>query len=294
MPWGEEVTSLCIIRCTYHVLVIQLHHPLLARGHNLPTPPADAAESFAVCAAAATEIVHLLVAYDRTFSIRKAPYLIAYATYVSATIHVRIAARQLPTTDSSPCLRTCLDFLNQNRETNPGVDNAKASLRGLMSRMGVVCQEDQVSQGSRAGSSHQTLSRYPSTDNSANFPLMQLSSDQSHSRSSDGRITSNNAIAPDFDSDRILENFVNAQLSKSPTSTSLSSRMVPAHYHHPALPTNHEIQPVNAYDISLFDPAGMDFSQAGVGGGAQLGNYNGTFAYGGPMQYSGSMSTFGA
>ena len=70
----------------YHVLVIQLHHPLLARGHNFPTPLADGPESFALCAAAATEIVHLLVAYDRTFSIRKAPYLIAYATYVSATI----------------------------------------------------------------------------------------------------------------------------------------------------------------------------------------------------------------
>lgn len=57
----------------YHVLIIQLHYPLLAKAHNLPTPPADAPEPLALCATAAKEIVCLLVAYDRTFSIRKAP-----------------------------------------------------------------------------------------------------------------------------------------------------------------------------------------------------------------------------
>ena len=279
--------SICVIRCTYHVLVIQLHHPLLARGHSFPTPPADAPESLALCAAAATEIVHLLVAYDRTFSIRKAPYLIAYATYVSATIHVRIAARQLPTPDTNPYLRTCLDLLNQNRDTNPGVDNAKASLMGFMDRMGVVCQEDQVSLRIQSESS---LSRHSSTGNSANFPFMQLSSEQG----SDSRMKSNKAIIPDLNSDRIPPNFINEQLSRTPSSTSLSGRMVSAPYHHPALPTNHDRQPVDEYDISLFDPVGMDYSQAGVGGGKQHESYSGFGAYGGPMQYTGSMSTFGA
>ena len=287
MPLNEEVTSIRIIRCTYHVLVIQLHHPLLARGHNFPTPPAGAPESLALCAAAATEIVHLLVAYDGTFSIRKAPYLIAYATYVSATIHVRIAARQLPTTDTSPYLRTCLDLLNQNSDTNPGVDNAKASLMGFMDRMGVVCQEDQGSLGSQ---SEGTLSRYPSTGNSANFPSMPLSSEQV----SDSRMESNNAIFPDLNSDRIPPNFINEQLSRSSSSTSLSGRTVSAPYRQTALPTNHDIQPVDEYDISLYDPVGMDLSQAGVGGGAPHQSYSGFGAYGGPMQYTGSMSTYGA
>ena len=283
-----------MIRCTYHVLVIQLHHPLLARGHSFPTPPADAPDSFALCATAATEIVHLLVAYDRTFSIRKAPYLIAYATYVSATVHVRIAARQLPTPNVSPRLRTCLDLLDQNRGTNPGVDNAKASLAGLMNRLGVVCHEDQVSFGSRSGSSHQSSSQYPSTDNSLTFPLMQLSSEQSHSTSSDSKITSSNAINPDLDADKILQSFFNGQLSRSTTSTSPSSRMVSAQYHHPALPTDPEIQPVNVCDISLFDPVGMNHSQASVGGGGQYESYPGLVAYGDAMQYTGPMSTFGA
>ena len=276
-----------MIRCTYHVLVIQLHHPLLARGHNFPTPPADAPESLALCAAAATEIVHLLVAYDRTFSIRKAPYLIAYATYVSATIHVRIAARQLPTPDTNPYLRTCLDLLNQNRDTNPGVDNAKASLMGFMDRMGVVCQEDQVPLGRQSESN---LSRYPSTGSSANFPLMQMSSEQG----TEMRMKSNNAIIPDLNSDRIPPDFMNEQLSRSPSSTSLSGRMVSAQHNNTALPTNHDIQPVDEYDISLFDPIGMDYSQVGVGGGAQHENFSAFGAYGGPMQYTELMSTFGS
>lgn len=277
----------------YHVLVIQLHHPLLARGYNFPTPPADAPESLALCTAAANEIVSLLVAYDRAFTIRKAPYLIAYATYVSATIHVRIAARQLPTPANSPRLRTCLDLLNQNRETNPGIDNAKASLMGLMNRMGVVYQEDQVPIGTRPSSSHQSLSRYPSIDSAAKLPLTQSSSNQSHSASLDSRMSSTNPIHPDFDIDRILQSFADGQLSMSPSSTSLSNRMLPAQYNHLGLPINGDIQSANAYDNWLFDPIGIDYSQAGVGSGEPYANYTGIGARGGPVQYAESMSNYG-
>ena len=289
------ITSVGISRCMYHVLVIQLHHPLLARGHSFTTPPADAPESLATCAAAATEIVCLLRAYDRTFSVRKAPYLIAYATYVSATIHVRIAGFQLPTSDTNPCLRTCLDFLNQNRETNPGVDNAKASLIRLMNRMGVVYQEEQVSSGARPSRDHQSSSGYPSTESSADFALAQSSPERSRSTALDREMTSNNPFIPDSDMDGILQSFADGQLSTSPSSTSLSNRMVPTPYQHPALPPNHDFQWANAYDTSLFDPVGIDYSQAGVGGGGGEGyeNYTGLVDYGGPMQYTGSLGTFG-
>lgn len=73
MPGGDVITSVYFSRCMYHVLMIQLHYPLLARGHNLPMAPADGPEPFALCATAAKEIVYLLAAYNRTFSIRKAP-----------------------------------------------------------------------------------------------------------------------------------------------------------------------------------------------------------------------------
>ena len=278
----------------YHVLVIQLHHPLLARGYNVSAPHADAPESLALCTAAAEEIVSLLVAYDRTFSIRKAPYLIAYATYVSATIHVRIAARQLPPPATSPGLRTCLDFLDRNRETNPGIDNAKASLMGLMHRMGVVHQEDQASFSTRPSSSQQSLSRYTSIDSTANFPLTQSSSEQSHSATLDSRLASNSSISPDLDIDRILQSFADGQLSTSPSSTSLSNRMTPAQYAAPTQPLNREFQSADTYDTSLFDPVfSIDYNQAGVGGGEAYENYTGLGAYGGPLQYNEGMSSFG-
>ena len=219
-------------------------------------------------------------------------YLIAYATYVSATIHVRAAARQFPTPDTSSCLRTCLDFLNQNRETNPGVDNAKASLMELMNRLGVVCHEDQVLFGTRPDSSHQSLSQYPSTDNTPHFPLMQSSPDQNQTTSLDNRMTSNMPVTPDFDIDRILQSFADGPLSTSPSSTPLSSRMVPAQHYTPALPPRRSFQLANAYDTSLFDPVGINYSQMDFGG-EQHENYPGLVAYDGSVPYSGSMGAFG-
>ena len=107
-------------------------------------------------------------------------------------------------------------------------------------------------------------------------------------------MTSVNTITPDLTIDRMLQSFTNGRMSTSPSSSSLSSRMVPAQYHHPALPTNREFQSVNTHDTSLFDPVGMHYSQAGVAGGGQLENSAGFVDYGGPMQYTGSMGTFGA
>lgn len=69
--------------------------------------------------------------------------------------------------------------------------------------------------------------------------------------------------------------------------------MLPAQYPHPALPINREFQSANAYDTSLFDPVGIDYSQAVVGGGDLNENYTGIVAYGDLMQQTGSMGTFG-
>ena len=79
----------------YHALRIQLHYPFVADGRLHAQSPVTASESFAVCATAAKKIVQLLRVYDRTFSIRNAPYLISHVTYVSATVLVRIAAQKL-------------------------------------------------------------------------------------------------------------------------------------------------------------------------------------------------------
>ena len=107
-------------------------------------------------------------------------------------------------------------------------------------------------------------------------------------------MASNDPITPDFDIDRILQTLADGQLSASPSSTSLCSRMLAAQYQHPALPINREFQSANAYDTSLFDPVGIDYSHAGIGSGEQHENYTGLGPYGGPVQqHTGSMGAFG-
>lgn len=102
----------------FNVLLILLHRPFVSEGHLHSTSRSIPANSFVVCAQAATRIVQLLRTYEKTFSIRHAPYLIAYATYVSATIHVRIAAQLGPGSEAYTCLRTCLNVFMKNQETN--------------------------------------------------------------------------------------------------------------------------------------------------------------------------------
>lgn len=128
------LTTAC--RAMYNVLRILLHRPFVVGGHL--HSHSFARSSFLECATAATQLVRILQAYDKVFSIRRAPYLISYATYVSATIHVRIAARQGPGSEAHASLATCLAVFEENQETNWAVRRANLVIRNLMRRLGVV------------------------------------------------------------------------------------------------------------------------------------------------------------
>lgn len=121
----------------YNVLLILLHRPFVAEGHLHTTDPSVAISSFAICTAAASRIINILQAYDKAFSIRRAPYLISYATYVAATIHVRVAAQRGGGSRAHSNLWTCLDVFQENQETNWAVRRAKNVIMHLMDRMGV-------------------------------------------------------------------------------------------------------------------------------------------------------------
>ncbi|RHZ68737.1 hypothetical protein CDV55_107322 [Aspergillus turcosus] len=121
----------------YNVLVILLHRPFVSEGHLHTADPSVALSSFTTCTAAASSILHLLQAYDHTFSIRRAPYLISYATYVAATIFVRVAAQREGASRAHSSLRTCLDIFQKNEETNWAVRRAHNVILHLMDRMGV-------------------------------------------------------------------------------------------------------------------------------------------------------------
>lgn len=113
--------------------------------------------SFKTCATAADQIVELLRAYDKAFSVRKAPYLISYATYVAATIHARIAAKRGADSQAHGNLITCLSVFRENQETNWAVRRANAVVQNLMSRLG-------LSDLSNAAIDRTIISNYRSVD----------------------------------------------------------------------------------------------------------------------------------
>ncbi|OQE10694.1 hypothetical protein PENFLA_c081G09795 [Penicillium flavigenum] len=121
----------------YNVLLILLHRPFVAEGHLHTTDPSVAISSFTTCTVAAARIIHILQAYDHAFSIRRAPYLISYATYVAATIYVRVAAQREASSRAHSNLWTCLDIFQKNQATNWAVRRAKNVIVHLMDRMGV-------------------------------------------------------------------------------------------------------------------------------------------------------------
>lgn len=121
----------------YHVLTILLHRPFVTDGHLYNTSRSVSVNSVITCASAADSIVSVLRTYDKVFSVRHAPYLISYATYVAATIHVRIAAKRSTESQARECLETCMSVFRENRETNWAVRRAQAIIEGLMTRLGV-------------------------------------------------------------------------------------------------------------------------------------------------------------
>ncbi|PGH03228.1 hypothetical protein AJ79_07423 [Helicocarpus griseus UAMH5409] len=126
------------LHAMYNVLVILLHRPFVADGHLYSTSRSISVDSFMKCASAASSICNLLRAYHRTFSTRRAPYLISYATYVAATIVSRIAARRGNDSTAHSNLATCLAVFKENQETNTAVQKAAMIVQNLMKKLGIA------------------------------------------------------------------------------------------------------------------------------------------------------------
>ena len=109
----------------------------MSYGHLQSALPTVAFESFRTCAAAANCIAQYLESYNRVHSFQFAPFSLFYASYVSATIHVRIAAQHHLSSDASKSLQMCLSVFDQNELNNPAVKKAKAIIHKMIKRMGV-------------------------------------------------------------------------------------------------------------------------------------------------------------
>ena len=125
----------------YNVLLILLHRPFVSDGHLHSNARSITVNSLLVCANAATAIVQILRLYHEAFSIRRAPYLIAYATYVSSTIHIRIAAKRSLGSDAHKSLATCLEVFRINQETNWAARRAKTIVESLARKLNVELPE---------------------------------------------------------------------------------------------------------------------------------------------------------
>lgn len=189
----------------WNVLRILLHRPLLSDSDMKLTYPTTSKSSFAACSEAAINIVRIVRLYDKAFSVKRAPYVISYATYVAATIHVRVAATCKPPSEAHECLLTCLLVFSQNSETNYAVRKASLVVESLCRRMGVSLEDlgshsaQQQIVGSGPGSL--PLRHGRTVTNAADTSI--CTDEQIVDRSADGE-----RFVHDLDIDAIMHNFM--------------------------------------------------------------------------------------
>lgn len=192
----------------WNVLRTLLHRPFVSEGHLHPASPSVAVSSFVACAEAATNTVKLVRLYDRAFSIRRAPYLVSYATYVAATIHVRIAAARGPASEAHESLRTCLQVFDHNSETNYAVRKASMVIRGLMNKMDVAVDDAVPASRSDAGSAAAQHPAQGGIKGGDASHCMHENEHQNAASSASGASGPTVTLAPDQDLDAILQNFM--------------------------------------------------------------------------------------
>lgn len=93
----------------------------------------------------------ILTRYRETFALSRAPYLIAYGTYISATILVRTAAQLGPSSAASQCLKICIDGLKENADVNTGARKTLAIIQSLVQRLNVSLPGDESAAGPSFG-----------------------------------------------------------------------------------------------------------------------------------------------
>lgn len=209
------------LQCMWNVLRVLLHRPLVADGHLHLTLPSTSKSSLATCTEAAINIVKLVRLYDKSFSVRRAPYLISYATYVAATIHVRIAATRASTSEAHEHLRTCLAVFDQNSATNYAVKKASIVIENLKKRMGIKLDDPGTTSSTTSNPSHTVTDRTSSnvTPGSQSNAFTSPSNTSSMTRSHlpiDTIINHEPTMVagqfdPDIDVDTIIHSFMHEQ-----------------------------------------------------------------------------------
>lgn len=148
-PTPGVLTTADLSRALSNVLIILSQRPLFTgSNHGYAQDPATAYEAVSMCTAAANQIVQILRDYSQHFSITSAPYMLSYATYISATIHVRIVAQKGRDSNSFQGLLLCRNVLREHLRLYSAAGKAMANLDKLVAHLGIV-----ITEGDEAGTS---------------------------------------------------------------------------------------------------------------------------------------------
>lgn len=121
-------------RALCNTLVILSERPFITDSHSSAIV---AHESITASTAAANQTVQILRDYAQHYSIGSAPYVLSYATYVSATIHARIVAHKGKGSVSFQSLIFCLNTLEEQKDIYAAAIKARQNLDRLMDHLGV-------------------------------------------------------------------------------------------------------------------------------------------------------------
>lgn len=195
-------------------------------------------------------------------------------------------------------MRTCLSLLDQNRDTNPGVDNAKKSLINLMNRLGVFLDLPSPSE-SRNHTALPPLSRFSDNDSTSNYLTLQSSPQEFYATGrpplANSRINSHPSLTPDLDVDKMLQSFAEDPLQSSHSNSSMNTQMQPARHQPRPLQSSLDFPAAGSFEAPLLDPAGVEYGQAGFGGSELPNLYHDMAGFERSMQYNRRMgSTFGS
>ncbi|KAE8421371.1 fungal-specific transcription factor domain-containing protein [Aspergillus pseudocaelatus] len=148
---STAITSPHILALTalYHTLKILLYRPFVSDGHLRSASPSVAGIAFEACATAANAIHDTLGTYRKSFSMQLAPYSISYATYVSATIHARMAAHSPAGSHAHDCLHNCLSILREHQRLYLGPKCALGVILNLIKVMNLDIDDSTVSASSQ-------------------------------------------------------------------------------------------------------------------------------------------------
>ncbi|KAG5806437.1 hypothetical protein H9Q74_007151 [Fusarium xylarioides] len=200
LPHNLSLLALC------NSLIILIYRPFLSEGHLTSVSTTVAPEAFFNCVTAAIEIHQILQIYKQHFCFRTAPYFISYATYVSATIHVRMAAQKSEGSQAHSCLRNCLEILSEQQTWCHAPKRTMKILLGIMNRLGVNVGEFMAIEPTSCQDGH--LGESDLSEVSPDITYQGLDVSVTQQPTPDAAVDFSNLEVSDFDIDQIMQTFV--------------------------------------------------------------------------------------